>query len=256
MGGGWYVDSACCTMVIINAPGKITIGAPKDEPGREKDEAQRQVEVRKSFCVSTTEVTQKEFCQLVPELKSRFPNDFSLDLESPANDVTLADAMRYCRRLSEKAGIPEDQMCYPSADEMGDDFIPDVRRMSRSGYRLLTDAEWEYVCRAGSTSPRFYGFAPSLLDEYAWYLINSGGHSHPVGMLKPNRFGLFDVYGNVREWTIYTPALSTKMAIARGGPYSASARMLRSANWRADKIDFRGYTNGFRIGRTLGENSD
>jgi formylglycine-generating enzyme required for sulfatase activity len=243
-------------MVIVNAPGRITIGAPEDEPGREKDEAQRQAEIRRPFCVSTNEITQAEFLRLVPELKNRFPNDFSLDSESPANDVTLADAMKYCRRLSEEAGIAEEQMCYPAAEEMSDDFTPDVRRMSKGGYRLLNNAEWEYVCRAGSTSPRFYGFAPGLLDEYAWYLLNSGGETHHVGTLKPNRFGLFDVYGNVREWTIYSSALLTKMAIARGGAYSASARMLRSANWRADKVDFRGYPNGFRIARTIAEKPD
>jgi formylglycine-generating enzyme required for sulfatase activity len=158
--------------------------------------------------------------------------------------------MKYCRRLSEAEHIPEEEMCYPAVEEIGDNYIPDFRRASRTGYRLLTNAEWEYACRAGSSTPRFYGFEPSLLENYAWYVSNSGGTAHPVGMLKPNRFGLFDVYGNVREWTIYPTALMTKTSTGLGGSYAVSERMLRSANWRADPISYRGLQNGFRIGRT------
>ena len=111
-------------MVLVIAPGKITIGSPMDEPGREKDEAQRQVEIRNSFSVSTTEITQEEFCRLMPELKNRFPNDFSADSSSPANDVTLPDALKYCRTLSEAEGISEDEMCYQRVEDIGENFSP------------------------------------------------------------------------------------------------------------------------------------
>jgi serine/threonine protein kinase/formylglycine-generating enzyme required for sulfatase activity len=248
--GGWYVTPSFHTMVMVSAPGKIKIGSPKSEPGREKDESERELVLSNSFCVSTAEVTQHEVCRLLHELQNRFPNDFSLDSESPANDVTLLDALKYCRRLSEAEEIAEDEMCYPAVEQIDDNFIPDYRRATRNGYRLLTNAEWQYVCRSGSATPRFYGFAPSLLNQYAWFVENSGGKSHPVGALKPNRFGLFDVYGNLREWTIYPTALLSKSAITLGGSYSVSARMLRSANWRADPITFRGLQNGFRIART------
>ena len=251
--GGWYVNSSLHTMVLLKAPGKITTGSPKDEPGREKDEAQRQVVIKDSFSVCTTEITQDDFCRLVPELSDRFPNDFSADSNGPANDITLPDAMKYCRRLSESERIPEEEMCYPAVEEIGDNYIPDFRRASKTGYRLLTNAEWEHACRAGSSTPRFYGFDPNLLDRYAWYVSNSGGLAHEVGMLKPNRFGLFDVYGNVREWTIYPTALMTRTSTGLGGSYAVSGRMLRSANWRADPINYRGLQNGFRIGRTWKE---
>ena len=148
-GGGWYVDSACHTMAIVNDPGKFAIGSPSDEPGRETDEVLRTVEISYSYCVSTMEITQADFCRLVPELSDRFPNDFSLDAESPANDVTLVDAMKYCRRLSESIGVPEEEMCYPPVDKMDSSLVPDVARTSKTGYRLLTNSEWEYVCRTG-----------------------------------------------------------------------------------------------------------
>src|SRR5882762_8004362 len=72
--------------------------------------------------------------------------------------------------------------------------------LSLTGYRLPTEAEWEYACRAGAVTSRFYGGAEEMLDRYAWYFGNFRDRAWPVGRLKPNDYGLFDVYGNVIEW--------------------------------------------------------
>jgi formylglycine-generating enzyme required for sulfatase activity len=72
--------------------------------------------------------------------------------------------------------------------------------LSRTGYRLLTEAEWEYACRAGAITSRYYGSSEELLGKYGWYERNSQVRTHPVGSLKPNDFGLFDMHGNIWQW--------------------------------------------------------
>ena len=111
-------------------------------------------------------------------------------------------AAHYCNWLSEQEGLPKDQWCYlpneAGAYAEGMSIPADV--LERTGYRLPTEAEWEYACRAGAVTSRYYGHSIDLLDAYAWYQANSKEHAWTCGSLLPNDLGLFDMLGNVYEW--------------------------------------------------------
>src|SRR5262249_18237407 len=121
----------------------------------------------------------------------------------PMNDVSFFDAASYCNWLSEQEGIPAAEHCY----EIGLDEEKDRPKLvavahDRVGYRLPTEAEWEYACRAGTVTARFFGESGEYLYRYSWGHRNSEGRTWPVGRLRPNPLGLFDMYGNVSEWCV------------------------------------------------------
>ena len=189
--------------------------------------------------------------------------------------VSWYDAAAYCDWLSEQEGIPKVQWCYvPNKDgkyEEGMKMAPNY--LKRTGYRLPTEAEWEFSCRAGAETryeTRYsFGRSEELLGKYAWFERNSLKTSHPVGSLKPNDLGLFDMHGNVWKWCqdhyfrLHGGAdekakndadYNIKSNISRvllGGSFSDLAWNLRIGNTTATAPTFRDVSYGFRAARTL-----
>jgi formylglycine-generating enzyme required for sulfatase activity len=161
--------------------GIFIMGAPKGEPFQHvNDQTQHEVRITKDFYMGSMEVTQEQFQTVMGKNPSRFPGEkVKGDISDyPVDNVTWEDAVEFCRRLTE---IPEE-------------------KSAGYAYRLPTEAEWEYACRAGSTTAFFSDERSASLADFAWYRSNSNGHTHPVGSKKPNPWGLYDVHGNVSEW--------------------------------------------------------
>jgi formylglycine-generating enzyme required for sulfatase activity len=171
------------------------MGSPLDEPGRrdwESEPARREIPYR--FSISTTEVTREQFERLAPDHVS--DPRWSSRLDCPVGRVVWLMAAAYCNSLSELEGLPESEWCY-SIDLESPTPVPGY--LTKKGYRLPTDAEWEYACRAGTMTSRYFGTSEDLLPRYAWY-SQTPAVSQPVALLKPIDFGLFDMYGNAWEW--------------------------------------------------------
>ena len=137
-------------------------------------------------------------CQLSASELSKY----SPDQEGPWIAPEWYTAAHYFNWLSEQEGLPKDQWCYlpnaAGAYAEGMSIPADV--LERTGYRLPTEAEWEYACRAGAVTSRYYGHSIDLLDTYARYPANSKEHAWACGSLFSNDLGLFDMLGNISEW--------------------------------------------------------
>jgi formylglycine-generating enzyme required for sulfatase activity len=188
-------------------------------------------------------------------------------------NVSWYDAAAYCNWLSQEEGIPEDEWCYRPVDKKeyreGMGLAPGY--LQKKGYRLPTEAEWEYACRAGARTRRHYGDADGLLKEYAWYFANTNAEgARAGGLLKPNDLGLFDLYGNAWDWT-QDPALPYRWEstskekadieynldikdnvrrLLRGGSFAARAADVRSAFRNPTRPSDDSCSAGFRVART------
>lgn len=172
-----------------------------------------------SFLMDKRLVTQEQFEKLMGTNPSRWKNSVQ-----PVEQVRWSDAVRFCNKRSEAEGL---QSCY-NLETWQCDF-------EATGYRLPTEAEWEYACRAGSTTAYFFGESPAKLGEYAWFDKNSGGHPRPVGQKKPNRWGLEDIAGNLWEWCNDFYKVDYYLEAPRQdpkGPSEGQNKVLRGGAWR------------------------
>ena len=303
-GRTWYVTSEGQTMVMLRGPLQFRMGSPSYELGRvpasdSPEETLHNTRIPRSFAIASTEVTIRQFQRFLddnPAVKARFvygddPNrmahvlrTFSPDQDGPQIAVTWYEAAMYCNWLSQREGIPESQWVYPRRlEQIADGMTMPKDYLHRTGYRLPTEAEWEYAARAGATTSRFFGNGEAMLREYAWYSRNpprrkgdpadpnDPQRTWPVAQLKPNDFGLFDIYGNVWEWcqdrmrfyqanNLTTVDREDAISLItdrvprsrRGGAFPYEAAMQRSAG--RDTINafpmLRRDNVGFRVART------
>ena len=164
-------------------------------------ETQHHVRIDHAFAIMAFQVTVCEFLRF--REKFIYRKQYAPEPDCPINSVTWYEVAAYCNWLNEQEGIPKEQWCYlPNAEgeyAQGMRIVPDC--LQRTGYRMPTEREWEFACRAGSITSRYYGQSPDLDNHYAWTVQNSLARSSaPVGRFKPNDLGLFDMMGNLMDW--------------------------------------------------------
>ena len=201
----WFVNGQLQTYAVFDA-GTFKMGSPLTEDGRYDMEMQHLRKVERTVAMATHEVTREQWRKFYADcpgvIDPEAPTLAFLSEDAPMKAIKWYEAAHYCNWLSEQEGIPKEQWCYEPNDKgkYGRGMRLKENWVQLTGYRLPTEGEWEYACRANSATARFFGESDSLLDQYAWYQVNSEARSHPVARLKPNDFGLFDMLGNVSEW--------------------------------------------------------
>jgi formylglycine-generating enzyme required for sulfatase activity len=241
-------QTAAANMVRING-GTFAMGSPGSEPERNDSELQHRVTVS-SFYLGRYEVTQREWWEVMGYNPSEFGGD-----DLPVEKVSWYEAVEYCNARSWNEGLT------PAYTINGEHV---TWNRNANGYRLPTEAEWEYACRAGTTTPYYTG---NSVSGAGWHKGNSGGKTHPVGQRQPNAWGLYDMHGNVDEWcwdwggeyprgaqTDPTGTGTGPHRVIRGGSWWTPESFLRSA-WRwfrgsgADPMAQSGFI-GFRVARS------
>lgn len=249
--------------LVLIPEGTFQMGSPPNEKGSLDDERQHEVTLTRDYYLGAFEVTQSQYEKVMGKnpsffqgknIEQRIPAKinpetgrtieeakiFPVDSANhPAEGVSWDDAVEFCKRLS---------------------ALPDEKTAGRV-YRLPTEAEWEYACRAGSKTAFCFGDEPDLLKEYAWFSDISDSKTHPVGEKKPNVWGLYDMHGNVLEWCadIYSeyPKVAVKdpagsfersnLRVTRGGYRGSGAIDCRSASRKRSPSGYRFSGLGFRV---------
>lgn len=272
-GRRWYITrDGGHEMVLVEATDEFLMGSPATETGRFQgpsgdNERRHQRQINRQFAIGSHEVTVEQFQQFLPTHK--FAREIAREPDAPANMVSWYEAAAFCNWLSEQEDIPRDQWCYDPDQKIasGMKLLPDY--LQRTGYRLPTEAELEFAGRAGSTTARPYGESEELLSNYCWYADNSQEKwMLPVGQLKPNDFGLFDVLGNAMEWSqdratlfkkdqsylddaeVPGPITDQQSHVFRGGSFGSKSANVRISCRLAVRPGGRMHNGGFRLART------
>ena len=226
-------------MVLI-PKGTFMMGSPASEEYRRDDETQHEVTISKDYYLGVYEVTQAQYEKVMGAKPSYFQGDKINGSSSnhPVERVSWKDAVEFCKKLSD---------------------LPEEKAAGRV-YRLPTEAQWEYACRAGSKSAYSFGESSKSLGYYAWFYENSNNQTHPVGQKKANAWGLYDMHGNVWELCSDWYGDYPKGAVSDPvGPREGSFRVNRGGGFNNEAADcgsgYRGragpsiryYGLGFRV---------
>ena len=222
---GVPVETTCSIgvkMALVPA-GELKMGSPEPDTEAWNDEKpEHVVRITRPFYVGVCPVTQEQFQRVMGEN----PSWFAGGPNRPVEYVSWEDAQEFCRRLS---ALPEEEA-------------------AGSPYQLPTEAEWEFVCRAGTTGKWSFGEDESAFADHGWYHGNSSGETQPIAQKKPNAWGLYDIHGNVWEWCAdwyvedYYAASPSKDPT---GPASGLYRVLRGGSWYFGPADSRSASRGW-----------
>jgi formylglycine-generating enzyme required for sulfatase activity len=258
---GLEVDAAQATAGAIAEPrsarmvrvpeGKFMMGSPPSDLEHSSDEIRHSVRISKPFMLMTTELTQAQYESVMGENPSQVTGP-----DLPVGNVSWMDAVQYCNRLSEREGLSP-------AYRIG--FRNVTWNRDSNGYRLPTECEWEYACRARAATNYSQGASEAALDSVGWYEANAAATgAQPVGGKAPNAWGLYDMHGNVWEWCWdrygeYKSGVETdpqgpsngEFRVVRGGSWDYAADFCRSAK-RVQFMSGYAYPNvGFRVARNV-----
>lgn len=269
----WYLTRETGQeMIVLDAADEFLMSSPVTEIGRflgpgGDNERRHRRRIDRKFAIGAREVTVAQYQQFRPN--HEFDRATARESDTPANMVSWYQAAAYCNWLSEKEGLPPEEWCYNPDEEFagGMTLLPDY--LHRTGYRLPSEAEWEYASRAGAVTARYFGETPELMDHYCWHAGTSDKKFMlPVGSLMPNDFGLFDILGNAMEWTQDRAVLfktesefladvevpgkvnDSQSHIFRGGSFGSLPAGIRSSSRLATRPGGQMFNGGFRLART------
>jgi formylglycine-generating enzyme required for sulfatase activity len=257
--GNDFGDSPVLGMQMVSIPkGSFTMGSGSGESGRFDNETTRKVTIG-AFAMGKFEVTQAQY-----ERVMGYNPSFFREANLPVETVTWYDAIEFCNKLSVMEGFSSVYTVSGRSPSTGYPVneAAVTANWSANGYRLPTEAEWEYACRAGGSSAFHSG--GNISNNTGWYVGNSGLRTHTVGSKPANKFGLYDMHGNIWEWcwdwySLYStgegndprgPAIGAHR-VSRGGGWSWSERYLRSAYRGISTPDDPHKGLGLRVVRTV-----